>query len=94
MYFEFANKRQLLTIALYEDCDIDLKYEACRELQMRQWRDEFLTQTVILYGKGYRIVDIAAEIGIPEYTVQNILKKNGLYGKRVKGCKTENYHNI
>lgn len=85
MYFEFANKRQLLTIALYEDCDIDLKYEACRELQMRQWRDEFLTQTVILYGKGYRIVDIAAEIGIPEYTVQNILKKNGLYGKRVAG---------
>lgn len=83
IYLEDASKKQLLQIALYEPCDIDLKYAACRELQIRQWKDEYLTDIVILWGRGLRIVDIAAEIGLPEYTIKNVLKLNGLYGKRV-----------
>jgi hypothetical protein len=36
MHFEDALKTQLLQICLYEDCPIDLKYAAARELQLRQ----------------------------------------------------------
>lgn len=35
MNFEKATKEQLLQIALYEDCPMSFKYEACRELQKR-----------------------------------------------------------
>lgn len=83
IYLEDASRKQLLTIALHENCDIDLKFAACRELQIRQWRDEYLTEIVILWGRGLKIVEIAAEVGLPEYTIKNVLKLNGLYGKRV-----------
>lgn len=65
IYFGNANKQELLTIALHEDCDFDYKYEALRELEyrknMNKWKDEMLTELVVLYGKGYSIYDIADE---------------------------------
>lgn len=39
MKWHLATKQQLLTIALYEDCPMSLKYEACRELQRRGGED-------------------------------------------------------
>jgi len=81
--YESASKRELLQIALYEECDIDYKYQAARELQMRQWQDDFLTDLVRLWGKGLTTYDIAAEIGVPKNVVVSRLQKYGLYGKRV-----------
>lgn len=36
IYFDDATHEQLLTIALYEDCPLDNKYETVRELQQRR----------------------------------------------------------
>ena len=38
-YFEDATKEQLITICLYEDCPLEYKYEAARELEIRKWRN-------------------------------------------------------
>jgi len=35
-HMENATKKELLQIALHENCDIDYKYAAVRELQRRQ----------------------------------------------------------
>lgn len=35
MNFSVATKKQLLQIAMHEDCELDIKYAACRELQRR-----------------------------------------------------------
>lgn len=83
IYLEDASNKQLITIALYEDCDIDLKFEACRELQIRKWQDYMLTDLVRLWGRGYEISFIAAELGVTENTVKTQLRKNNLYKKRV-----------
>lgn len=48
LYFENATKQQLLTICLYEDCPLEYKYEAARELQIKQWREEYLTDLIRL----------------------------------------------
>lgn len=85
IYFGDANKQELLTIALYEDCDFDYKYEALRELEyrknMNKWKDEMLTELVVLYGKGYSIYEIADELGVSEGTVRYRINKHKL--KRV-----------
>ena len=83
IYFEDATRQQLLTIALYDDCSLDDKYEAVRELQMRQWNDDLLPQLVSLWGRGYTIFDISIELGLPENTVKAQLYKYDLYRKRV-----------
>jgi len=82
IYLEDASKKQLLTIALHEDCELDLKYAACRELQIRQWQDYMLTDLVRLWGKGYTIFEISIELGVSETTVKTNLRKHGLYKKR------------
>lgn len=84
MYFEFATKRQLLTIAFYEDCDLDYKYQAAYELQVRKWHDSMLPQLIRLWGEGMSVFDISIEMEIPEHTVRRQLVKWNLYGKRVK----------
>jgi hypothetical protein len=84
MECEFATKRQLLQIALYEDCSIDDKYAVCRELQLRQWREDMLEDLVLLYAKGFTPLFIAAELGIEEYTVRNKINQYGLK-RRVGG---------
>jgi hypothetical protein len=83
MYFEDASKQQLLQICLWEDCSIDDKYEAARELQMRQWRDEYLTDLVRMWGEGKTSFQISIELGIEQNAVAWQLEKHGLYGRRV-----------
>ncbi|UYL93969.1 putative transcriptional regulator [Geobacillus phage vB_GthS_PK3.5] len=83
-YFEDATKEQLITICLYEDCPLEYKYEAARELEIRKWREEMLTELVRLWGKGYSTFEIAIELGIDENTVKWQLQKHGLYRKRVR----------
>jgi hypothetical protein len=85
MYFEDATKQQLIQICLFEDCPIDYKYEAARELQMRQWRDEYLTDLVRLWGEGKSSFQIAIELGLDIGQVQWQLEKYGLYGRRITG---------
>lgn len=84
LYLEDATKEQLLTIALYEDCELELKYAACRELELRKFREEMLTDLVRLWGKGYTVFDISIELGVSENTVIYQLRKYGLRGKRVQ----------
>ncbi|MCA1029309.1 helix-turn-helix transcriptional regulator [Cytobacillus kochii] len=83
MYFEDASRKQLLQICLDENCPVNYKYEAARELQMRQWHDEYLTQLVQLWGKGKSSFEIAVELGIDRSTVKYRLMKHGLYKTRV-----------
>lgn len=82
IYLEDANKKQLLTIALHEDCELDLKYAACRELQLRKWQEHMVTDLVKLWGQGYSSFDIAIELGVSESMVKRKLLEYGLYGKR------------
>jgi hypothetical protein len=84
-HFEDATKEQLLQIALYEDCPLDYKYAAARELELRKWREDMLTDLVRLWAKGYTAFQIAIELGIEENAVKWQLEKHGLYKKRVKG---------
>ena len=83
IYFEDATRQQLLTIALYDNCSLADKYEAVRELQMRQWHDDLLPQLVSLWGSGHSTFEIGIELGLPESTVKGRLTKYGLYKKRV-----------
>jgi transposase-like protein len=82
MNFEKATKQQLLTIALYEDCSVDLKYEACRELQMR-WNKDMLIDLVRLYGQGKEVWEIAEYLGISESVVKEKILSYRLYRGRV-----------
>lgn len=83
MNFEDATKTQLLQICLWEECPIEYKYESARELQLRQWRDEYLTDLVRLWGKGYTLFSIAIELGLDEWMIQNKLTEYGLWKRRV-----------
>jgi DNA-binding protein Fis len=80
--FENATKRQLLQIALREDCSLDDKYEAVRELQLRQWNDSMLQDLVLLFGRGLSPFDVAIELGLDEYTVRKKLDQYGLKRRR------------
>jgi DNA-binding protein Fis len=80
--FEDATKRQLLQIALREDCSLDNKYEAVRELQLRQWNDSMLQDLVLLFGRGLSPFDVAIELGLDEYTVRKKLDQYGLKRRR------------
>jgi DNA-binding CsgD family transcriptional regulator len=84
MEWEAATKRQLLQIALREDCSIADKYAACREMHVRQWRDTMLEELVLLYGRGISPFLISIELGVDEYTVRNKIKQYGL--KRRQGA--------
>jgi hypothetical protein len=84
MDFESATKRQLLQIALREECSLSDKYAACREMQIRQWKDTMLEDLVLLYGRGLTPFQLAIELGIDEYTVRNKINQYGL--KRRQGA--------
>ena len=82
---EDANKKQLLQIALYEDCDLDLKYEACRELQLKRWDGVFIRQLVKYWGEGYTPIEIADKFGVELWEVYQQLRIHDLNDKtRVK----------
>jgi hypothetical protein len=80
--FEDATKRQLLQIAMREDCSLDDKYAAVRELQLRQWNDSMLQDLVLLFGRGLSPFDVAIELGLDEYTVRKKLDHYGLKRRR------------
>jgi DNA-binding protein Fis len=82
MNWELATKKQLLQIALNEDCPVDDKYQALRELQLR-WMNKLLPDLVLLYGQGLNCSQIALETGLDPHTVRNKLKQFGIYKKRV-----------
>jgi DNA-binding NarL/FixJ family response regulator len=84
MNFEDATKQQLLQIALYEECPIEYKYEAVRELQLRQFNEETMLEDLVkLWGQGLSCFSIAMELGIEENTVKWQLTKYGLWKRRV-----------
>lgn len=83
MYFEDATRDELLQVALFEDCDISYKFEAVRELQLRQWHEDMLPDLVSMWGKGMSEFQIGIELGIPSTTVKAKLIKYNLYRKRV-----------
>jgi hypothetical protein len=85
MHLEDATKQQLIHICLWEDCSIDIKFEAARELQLRTWRDEYLADLVRLWGEGKSSFQIAIELGIEKGQVMWQLEKHGLYGRRITG---------
>jgi hypothetical protein len=52
MNFDEATKRQLITICLYEDCSLDDKYLAARELQLKNWGSPLPTKISEVLGHG------------------------------------------
>lgn len=84
MYFEDATRKQLLQVALYEDCHIDYKWEAVSELDYRKWHDDMLPTLIKLWGSGMSAFEIGIELDIPESTVRGKLKKYDLFGRRIK----------
>jgi hypothetical protein len=83
MEWHTATKKQLIQICINEDCSFEDKYEAARELQLRQWRDEYLTDLVRLWGEGKSSPQIAWELGIDKQAVAWQLEKYELYGSRI-----------
>ena len=83
MDFTKATKHQLLQISFWEDCPIEYKYEAAREIQLRQWREEYLTDLVRLWGEGKTSPQIAIELGIDRDAIAWQLEKHDLYGRRI-----------
>ena len=76
--WDAATKRQLLHIAMKEDCSLDDKYAALRELQIREWKDTMIQELVTLFGRGMSPFQIAIELGIEKYTVMKKIKEYGL----------------
>ncbi|MCM3665529.1 hypothetical protein M3204_14015 [Mesobacillus subterraneus] len=74
MRWELANKQQLLQIAISEDCELDNKYEAARELQSR-WSQDMLTDVVIMFGKGYMPKEIAEFLGVSVQQIGGVISK-------------------
>jgi hypothetical protein len=87
MDFQDATKKQLLTIALYEECSLDDKYAAIRELQLKTWGPLFLQRLVKYWGMGLTDIQIADKFGVEIWEVKKQLQKYNLYKSRVKGRK-------
>jgi hypothetical protein len=84
MNFNEATKKQLLQIAFFEECPLEYKYSAARELQLKNWGPHFLQKLVKYWGMGLSDVKIAELFGVEEWEVHKQLLKYNLYGKRVK----------
>jgi hypothetical protein len=84
MNFDEATKKQLLQIALFENCPLEYKYEAARELSLKTWGPIFLQKLVKYWGMGLSDVQIADKLGVEEWEVHKQLLKYNLYGSRVK----------
>jgi hypothetical protein len=84
MDFTDATKKQLLTIALYEECPLDDKYAAIRELQLKNWGPLFLQKLVKYWGMGLSDKQIADKFGVEIWEVKKQLQKYNLYKSRVK----------
>jgi hypothetical protein len=84
MDFADATKKQLLTIALHEECPLDDKYAAIRELQLKTWGPLFLQKLVKYWGMGLSDKQIADKFGVEIWEVKKQLQKYNLYGTRIK----------
>lgn len=89
MYFDYATKRQLLQITLFEKCETELKYAACRELQERYIPEEIRADMLYRLGTGTDIETVAKENGLTIFQVQKFMQSieqknktgdNWLYG--------------
>jgi hypothetical protein len=87
MNLENATKKQLLQIALYEDCPLSFKYEALRELDLRKWSDIHLQKLLKYWGMGKTQDWIAEKLGMDFSTVGYYLMKYGLFKVRRGGMK-------
>jgi DNA-binding NarL/FixJ family response regulator len=81
---DFATKEQLLQIAMFEDCEIDLKYAAVRELQnqRKKQKDDYLQQIVYLFGKGLIVPQIAKQLCISNQKVEKVINQKCLWKTR------------
>lgn len=84
MNIDEATKKQLLTICLFEDCPLEYKYMAAKELQLKNWGPTFLQKLLKYWGMGLSDVKIAELFGVEEWEVKKQLLKYHLYGSRVK----------
>ncbi|MGF6951884.1 hypothetical protein QF028_004389 [Neobacillus sp. B4I6] len=84
MNFDEATKKQLLTIALHDDCPLEFKYKACVELQLKNWGPTFLQKLLKYWGMGLSENQIADKFGVEDWEVKKQLLKYNLYGSRVK----------
>lgn len=84
-HFDSATKKQLLQIALHEDCPLEYKYAAARELQLKTWGAHFLQRLIQLWGEGQTVPQIADKFGVEEWEIKKQLLKYGSYKVRVKG---------
>ena len=84
MNFDEATKKQLLTICLFEDCPLEMKYEAARELQFKNWGPTFLQKLLKYWGMGLSEAQIADKFGVEDWEVKKQLLKYNLYGSRIK----------
>lgn len=71
MEFANLNKRTLVQIAMHDKVELDLRYAAARELQLR-WNSDMLSDLVRLHGQGKEAWEIAEYLGI---TAQEVGKK-------------------
>lgn len=83
---EQATKQQLLTIALYEDCDNDKKFDAIRELEKRK-RNNHDADIVYMWGKGHNLHVIASELRMDVQRLKKEMSKLGLWGRKVEVAK-------
>ncbi|MEK5166177.1 hypothetical protein NYE69_28130 [Paenibacillus sp. FSL R5-0527] len=85
MNIQRAKKRELLQVALHEECDLAMKYAAARELQRRgksrfpetvqRYDDREKRIIADLYMKGYRLRDIARRFGRSKQAIKDKLQE-------------------
>lgn len=83
MYFDYATKEQLLQIALFEDCEIDLKAAAARELQERYIPEDIRADMIYQIGTGTDIKQVAKENGLTSLQVVDFLRNMHRKGKHI-----------
>lgn len=83
--FTIAKKAQLLQIAMFEDCKIDWKYAAVKELQRRKRlaKEDYLPQIVYLFSKGLIAPEIARELSISSQKVEKTINQHKLWKVRL-----------
>lgn len=79
-----ATKKQLLAIVFHDDCPLEYKYEAVKELQLKRWGPTFLQKLLKYWGIGLTETQIAEKFGVEVWEITNQLQINNLHGSRVK----------
>ena len=82
MNFENATKNQLLQIALYEDCPLDYKYQAIKELQYRHIPEDIQADIMYQFGVGKSAEEIAEENGLSVFEIASFIRQKYQRGKK------------